>query len=257
MSYFKVTSEFLCFAALITALAAFVLPEGSTLKRGTDSSSSEETDELEESLEALNDMCMKNADQEAFERVVNRVLAVPGCVGEKVDLKKITEDIENLNAANRRQFFSTYCPQLNDSLTCLDAATAEVRKCIDDDLKELYDLTNHQLIPKALQIACKNDGEIFFLGMDKIELCFTSIADNQTGCFANMSNSTDELNINTLGPKECTEVAGLRQCVQNHLNDCKLDGLMELVDLFYQSFIKMTPCENYIPSDDDNRISQQ
>lgn len=229
-----------CFATIITALSALMLPE-------TDDSFIEAIPGLYRRVQAManlywemNAHCLnQTGNHETAERIEQLSSAALLCEEHyKRDLDEFFASFGRVKRSKLPALFTRYCPTLNGAVGCLAAPLEETRKCADD--KELYDTVVHEMLPEALRIACKNDGEIFSLPWKK---CARKIKHRGAGCFRVLSEDTANMDPYEYGPDQCDELASVRKCVQKKLTTCKGGRLLEVFDLFYQLLVKLSPCE--------------
>uniref|UniRef100_A0A8D8BAM9 (northern house mosquito) hypothetical protein n=1 Tax=Culex pipiens TaxID=7175 RepID=A0A8D8BAM9_CULPI len=209
----------------------------------TESKSSEESGELTEFLGEVESSCRKmTGSNETYEMMVLHAALVPLCIISKLDIESFSTDLDNLDETNRTEFFPKYCPQLHDSLSCLEPVTAELRKCLDPEEVEVLDVIVNML-PEGLNLACKDNGQIFF--MDDSSKCLDKFAGYVKKCAAKVSKTTEAVDLSNYGPKQCNELAEVRECFEQKTAGCKGPRLTDIFDLFYRPILKATPCKSH------------
>lgn len=211
-----------------------------------ESKSSEESGELAEFLGEVESSCRKlTGSNETYEMMVLNAALVPLCVISKLDIESFSTDLDNLDETNRTEFFPKYCPQLHDSLSCLQPVTAELRKCLDPEEVEVLDVIVNML-PEGLNLACKDNGQIFFMDDSDFNECSDKFVGYVEKCADKISNTTDAMNLSSYGPKQCDELSQVRECFEQQMVECKAPKLIEIFDLFYRPMVKASPCKNLI-----------
>ncbi|XP_058818470.1 27 kDa hemolymph protein-like [Topomyia yanbarensis] len=232
-------------AALVAASIAGRIPP--TEK---DNSSSEESGETNEALNEIRAACQKNTgSNETFDQILSDIGLVPLCAVEKLDVDGFTTDLDSLSNATRKQFFAKYCPQLEDSISCLNPALNKFRSCLEQEDTEIIDIL-FNLLPEAVRFICRNDGEIFFMNDRNFYQCFDKAGDYASECIDKISNSTEAMDLSHYGAKQCGELADVRECFQSKLDECQAPRLIDVFDLFYRPLMKSSPCKRFIVFDE-------
>lgn len=209
-------------------------------------SSSEESGEMAELLSEVESSCRKmTGSNETYEKLVASSYMIPICVMSKLDLESFSNDLDNLDESTRAEFFPKYCPQLHDSLSCLEPATAEIRKCLDPEEIEVLDIIVN-ILPEGLNLACKDNGQIFFMDDVNFDECGNKFVNHVEKCADKISNATEAMDLSNYGQKQCDELAQVRECFEQQLVECKAPRLMDIFDLFYRPMVKASPCKNFI-----------
>uniref|UniRef100_A0A182SFY5 DUF19 domain-containing protein n=1 Tax=Anopheles maculatus TaxID=74869 RepID=A0A182SFY5_9DIPT len=103
------------------------------------------------------------------------------------------------------------------------------------------------MLPDAVELICKNDGEIFFkLDEPKYSECFYKMPDFYVECVSIINaTDTDDWDISHLSRDQCGQLTGFRECVKSKVDICKAPDLISVYDLFHNTLFRMTPCRNY------------
>lgn len=118
-------------------------------------------------INILERQCLqRTGSTETFELLMAGFSFVPICFAAHLDLEGLIDDLEVLNGTNRVEFFDTYCPQANESLQCVNPMLELFRKCWDGEELAFLDIMIN-LLPEALDLICKDHGEIFFSNNDR------------------------------------------------------------------------------------------
>lgn len=221
------------------------------LPSSIDSSSSEET--TMELIGSLERQCLeRTGSPETFEKLVAGFTFAPMCFAGHLDLDGLISGFDGLDDSNRVQYFDTYCPQLNQSLQCVNPLFDLLRKCWDGEELAVWD-TMFNIVPEALNLICKDHGEIFFrLDSPEYEKCVASFEDYAVECSGKISNSTETMYLSRLNKEQCYELREFRNCVAEKLNICKASAIIELTDVFYRPLIKASSCVKYIDLEPNN-----
>ncbi|XP_062705379.1 uncharacterized protein LOC134287509 isoform X1 [Aedes albopictus] len=213
---------------------------------------SEETMELIESLEK---QCLqRTGSSETFEKLVAGYTFAPMCFAGYLDLDGLDSGFDELDDSNRVQYFDTYCPQLNQSLQCVNPMFDLLRKCWDGEELAFWDIM-FNMVPEALNLICKDHGEILFrLGRPDYDMCKTRFEDYAVECTDKISNYTETMKLSKLNEDQCYELREFRNCAAEKLNICKGSGIIELADVFYKPLMKASSCAKYIDSEPNNPV---
>ncbi|XP_019536532.2 uncharacterized protein LOC109407823 isoform X1 [Aedes albopictus] len=239
-------------ARLILVTLAVAIYAASAVDGSPTSSSSEETMEVIESLER---QCLqRTGSSETFEKLVAGFTFAPMCFAGHLDLDGLISGFDELNDSNRVQYFDTYCPQLNQSLQCVNPLFDLLRKCWDGEELAIWDIM-FNMVPEALNLICKDHGEIFFrLDRPEYSMCVTRFEDYAVECAGKISNSTETMHLSKLNEEQCYELREFRSCVAQKLDICKASGIIELADVFYKPLMKASSCAKYIDLEPNNPV---
>ncbi|XP_055608426.1 27 kDa hemolymph glycoprotein-like [Uranotaenia lowii] len=218
-------------------------------------SSEEDSNEADEMLSGFRSKCQKKlGSNETFGNILTESELLPNCMLGLIDLMGLEREIENLTAEieTRKAFFRKYCPQVQKSMKCLEPVTKEVRKCMDRDDAELFDVVT-RAIPEALNLICKNDGALLFSD-DGFTECKDNIIIYLGECANLIQNTTAALDIATYDRKLCEDLAAARSCFSDKLDSCRGSSWMQIFDLFYGPVVKTSPCKKFIKLEQTNLV---
>ncbi|XP_058818474.1 27 kDa hemolymph protein-like isoform X2 [Topomyia yanbarensis] len=216
--------------------------QGSTTAR-INSQDTRKTSGFEDDIRAT--CWKKTGSHESFNEIQSILESVPGCVEEKMDVERFPNDTKSLSMATRKKFFAKYCPQLQDSIVCFTPVIDKFRTCLEKNETQLLDIVVN-VVPDAIRLICRNDGEIFFMNNRSFFPCFESMGDYANECLGRISKSTDAMDLSKYGAKQCGEIAEMRECLGTKLNECNAPRMLDVIDLFYRPVMKSTPCKRYI-----------
>ncbi|XP_055621071.1 uncharacterized protein LOC129765171 [Toxorhynchites rutilus septentrionalis] len=235
--------------AVLLILAVFIAVSDSRIPKYDDSSSSEEEHTSVENSEVdfiseLRSMCLKRTgSNDTFDPLMTAVQNGAMCFAKKLDVDEFFGHAENLTSANRVQFFTTYCPQMREAISCLSPAAIVIRKCLNEDGQELLDILM-SVLPRAVDLTCKNHGEIFFNDVN-LSKCFDNINEYIGNC---MSGGFSQLTLGAMSinskRKQCEDLALMRRCLATRLNNCKSPRLIDFFDLLYRPLIRSSECKH-------------
>nr|ABF18223.1 hemolymph protein-like protein [Aedes aegypti] len=205
------------------------------------------SDEGQEVIESLERQCLQlTGSTETFEKLVAGFSFAPMCFAGHLDLEGLAADIIELNDSNRAKFFGTYCPQMNESLQCINPLFELLRTCWDGEDLAIMDIM-YNMIPEALNLMCKDHGEIFFrLEGPEYNKCVEKFDDYTAECSGKISNSTETMYLSKLDEGQCRELGDFRGCIAEKLQICKAPGIIDLIDIFYKPMVKASSCAKYI-----------
>uniref|UniRef100_A0A8D8BSK7 27 kDa hemolymph glycoprotein n=1 Tax=Culex pipiens TaxID=7175 RepID=A0A8D8BSK7_CULPI len=143
------------------------------------------------------------------------------------------------------EFGFRYCPQVKNSMRCITQVTDMVRKCVEPERIALYD-TFVSTIPQAVDLICKNDGELIFVDGPNFKECSKKLPRYLDDCSSNIASFADTMDLAAYGEYQCTELDKVRQCYKKELADCRVPRMIELFDLFYRPVVKASPCKDFI-----------
>ncbi|KXJ73107.1 hypothetical protein RP20_CCG016524 [Aedes albopictus] len=125
-------------------------------------SSSEELSDFKEYITQIQTMCYEKTNStETFQNLLVSMYGVPLCIQATVDLPTLMNDVSDLDASTRHELFPKYCSQIRSALVCLDPPKEEFRKCLDPNDAVILDSVVNAM-PEAIDLLCKNEGEILF-----------------------------------------------------------------------------------------------
>uniref|UniRef100_A0A8D8H852 (northern house mosquito) hypothetical protein n=1 Tax=Culex pipiens TaxID=7175 RepID=A0A8D8H852_CULPI len=215
----------------------------STAQDSDESDSSVDYEELAKYLDLLGPSCLRlTGSNNTYEQLVINSVYVPLYLSSKLDVADFQRDLKTLDESNREKFFPKYCHQLHKSLSVLEPVTTGLRKSLDPEEVELLDILIDKL-PEAINLACKDNGQIFF--MDDSSKCLDKFAGYVKKCAAKVSKTTEAVDLSNYGPKQCNELAEVRECFEQKTAGCKGPRLTDIFDLFYRPILKATPCKSH------------
>ncbi|XP_055626582.1 uncharacterized protein LOC129768749 [Toxorhynchites rutilus septentrionalis] len=146
----------------------------------------------------------------------------------------IQDKVNGSNTSDREQFSASYCPQMREAIGCLSPAIDEIRKRLNEDGLEMVEILMN-FISQAIELACKNKGEIFFdHGVDQ-------------NCRHNLGKGLEScLSIGFTKQTQCDDLVKMRKCLVTKLNECNASRLMEFFDLLYQPLRKTVDCKHIL-----------
>ncbi|XP_062552756.1 uncharacterized protein LOC134217924 [Armigeres subalbatus] len=217
--------------------------------------SSSQSQESGEFIESLERQCLlRTGSADTFEQLVVGFAFVPICIAGHLDFDGLNSDLGGLDETNRVQFFDTYCPQVNQSLQCINPVLGQLRKCFEGEELGVLDILINML-PEAVNLICKDHGEIFFrLEGPEYEKCMQNFEGYAVECSGKISNATEALDLSKFGEEHCRELSDFRTCIADKLEICKAPGIIDLFDLFYKPVVKSTSCVKYINLDERNAV---
>lgn len=151
---------------------------------------------------------------------------------------------------------------MKNSLRCITQVTDMVRQCVEPDRIALYD-TFVSTIPEAVDLICKNDGELIFgkfgntiinslnniwiytaVDGPNFKECSKKLPRYLDDCSSHIASFADTMDLAAYGEYQCTELDKVRQCYKKELADCRAPRMIELFDLFYRPVVKASPCKD-------------
>lgn len=246
--------------ALVTVALAMPSPQKNGIGAMFDSSSQESSEE--DVMQEIGEMCRNNSgSDEAFRKLSEAMQKSMMCAMSAIDVDNLVSDIDTLSKDTRSTFFPRYCPQLRTASSCLKDVVGAAKPCLEDDDFVIVDALSG-IIPDAIELICKNDGDILFKMDDpKYKECIDKLGDTMMECITPFAAETDNWDISHLTQDQCGTLFGFRQCVQRKLNVCKAPDLISVYDLFHNTLFRMTPCRNYsgpskVTEIDNNTINE-
>uniref|UniRef100_A0A2M3ZCM5 Putative secreted protein n=1 Tax=Anopheles braziliensis TaxID=58242 RepID=A0A2M3ZCM5_9DIPT len=215
---------------------------------------SRESSESPESIEApmpdffqkISEQCRNNTGSddaflvfmESFENAFKCVL--------KIDVDRFKTDFNQLTNATRTAFFTKYCAEARPLVSCFDDMPASVRPCVKEN-EFKYMEAFFESIPKTLDLACKNNGEIIFNMVDATRLkCFQENAKHISVCVDTYTESglwNDDWN-SELNQDKCSTLTNYRKCLMVPLDTCDLSDLIGIYDVSMNAMLRLSPCAN-------------
>ncbi|XP_035788743.1 27 kDa glycoprotein-like isoform X1 [Anopheles albimanus] len=174
----------------------------------------------------------------------------------KFDVESFKNDFDQLTNATRTAFFTKYCSEARPLVSCFDGVLVSSRPCVKESgfkvIQAFYDS-----IPKALDLVCKNDGEIIFKMKDETrKKCFAQEGKQISVCIntytrsvlwnfllPNMELPIIQWNYEVTQDK-CGTLTSYRQCLKEPLDACDLSDLISIYDVPMNAMLSLTPCAN-------------
>lgn len=247
----KTSATVVCFVVgIMAATIAKNLPgDNNQIDRST--SSSEELSDFKEYITQIQTMCYEKTNStETFQNLLVSMYGVPLCLQATVDLPSLMNDVSDLDASTRHELFPKYCSQIRSALVCLDPPKEEFRKCLDPNDAVILDSVVNAM-PEAIDLLCKNDGEILFKDDANYNVCMDKYSNYATECATLVSNETDLMEVSKFGRPQCNELFNVRNCMEGKFNECNGPQVMQVFDVFWRAFIRNTPCKNFVTSAKD------
>ncbi|XP_049546573.1 27 kDa glycoprotein-like [Anopheles darlingi] len=197
-------------------------------------------------FQKLGEQCRNNTgSDDAFMALMQSFENVSRCVL-KFDVESFKTDFEQLTNATRTAFFTKYCSEARPLISCLDGVLVSSRPCLMESGFKIIKVF-FESIPEALDLMCKNDGEIIFRMKDETrKKCFAQKGDQLQACVNTFTNSTiwnDDWNIE-LTPEKCSTLASYRECLKDQMDACDLSDIISLYDVSMNAMLRLTPCGN-------------
>uniref|UniRef100_A0A182Q0X9 Secreted protein n=1 Tax=Anopheles farauti TaxID=69004 RepID=A0A182Q0X9_9DIPT len=149
------------FGVGVLFLVATASPVSETSVATADSTENS-SEELNGMFKEVEEMCRNNnATDDAYKHVLASFGQTIFCGASTINLNQLVLDAQTLNNETRKTFFPRYCPQLRNGYSCIQSLVEDFEPCLDEDdftiVRALVDI-----VPDALKLFCKNDGEVLF-----------------------------------------------------------------------------------------------
>ncbi|XP_050092221.1 27 kDa glycoprotein-like [Anopheles aquasalis] len=230
---------------LFIGLALFLVCDGSPLSHESSDPDEMYTAGMPGFAKRLFKECKKNTGSIfAFAAVMEAYANSTMCLSQ-FDGQSFMMAVDQLTDATRTAFFSKYCAEARTLFSCFDAVQASSRPCLNErDFNLLKGVTNS--IPKALDLVCKNDGEIIYkLKSEKNQVCFMQKVDQLKMCVSTFETSWNyDWNAAELTKDQCSVITSYRQCMKEQLDACNLSDALRIFDIVKDAFLLQTPCVN-------------
>uniref|UniRef100_T1DHR6 Putative secreted protein n=1 Tax=Anopheles aquasalis TaxID=42839 RepID=T1DHR6_ANOAQ len=228
---------------LFIGLSLLAVCDGSAL-----SSESSESDEHEVGgmLGEVRKQCKRNTGSNAAFSVVMEALEKSmDCVAD-FDNKNFKIDYNELTNASRGTFFGKYCPKLRSLVSCQDSMLAAVQPCLKKGTFNIVQAV-YNSIPEALELVCKNDGEIIMNLKDpQRRECLEQKAQQISTCFYTFAEGRSrDFDFLELTQEECSSFTNFRQCLKNPLHPCDMSDFVSILDIPMNAILPVTPCVNH------------
>ncbi|XP_058125887.1 27 kDa glycoprotein-like isoform X1 [Anopheles coustani] len=184
---------------------------------------------------------------EAYITLVKAMRSAIKCVKTSVDLENFMSDVDTISNATRNTFFPKYCPQLKRAGPCLGDVVKATRPCMNDIIfKNVRAVAS--MYPDAVDLVCKTDGEIIFkLAEPKYKECVEKLSDNVNECSVPFAVLRENWDISNLTETQMGTFSGLRQCMEDKLNDCEAPDLIGVYDMFHSTLFRLATSYNVRP----------
>ncbi|ETN61235.1 hypothetical protein AND_007111 [Anopheles darlingi] len=166
----------------------------------------------------------------------------------RIEFEELWSDLQLITNETRKSFFEEYCPQLRMFNICLSAIVDNLKPCY----KEIeYNVPRElaSVVPAAVELLCKDDGEIFFRAIDyghRME-CLRDWDAKVKGCFTIFEEMQPVYSF-LLTQEQCSMFTSFRQCL-NEKNEraeegCQISPVATIYDLFYNALFRSGGCRN-------------
>ncbi|XP_050097045.1 27 kDa glycoprotein-like [Anopheles aquasalis] len=210
------------------------------------SSNSNELNGMANILGEIREQCIKNTgSDEAFDGFMISSQLAMMCVG-NIDIENFLIDIFQLTNATRGTFFPKYCQEMRSIVSCLNEMLPGMQPCLKESSFQIADAFIESL-PEALDLACKNDGEVIMKLEDKDRKeCIKPNADQFWECGDMLTNGIDNaFDLFKLNLDHCSELTSYRECINEQLEPCDLLDIVNIFDIPINAILPLTPCANH------------
>uniref|UniRef100_A0A182QCY9 Secreted protein n=1 Tax=Anopheles farauti TaxID=69004 RepID=A0A182QCY9_9DIPT len=174
-------------------------------------------------------------------------LAVRRCLKNTLDVVQLNEDSMRLDVGNQRDILSRHCPKLFEAVKCFDPFMDMVKGCVSAESYEIFQALR-SWFEDILNYLCEDNGANIVYDKEKHDSCTREINRHIITCAAENLIATPELNRKALSEESCSALATAKDCLLGKLKEC--DVFANGARLFYENFIQITSCKNFIPKTD-------
>ncbi|XP_058122055.1 uncharacterized protein LOC131282100 [Anopheles ziemanni] len=174
-------------------------------------------------------------------------LAVRQCLKEKLNVVQLNEDSMRMDIDNQHDILGRHCPDLFEGVKCFDPFVSMVQGCVNTESFEIFQALRGWF-QGILEYLCENNGANVVYDKNKHDNCTHEINKYIITCAAEHVVLSPELNRKTLTQENCNSLATAKDCLLGKLKDCSV--FANGARLFYENFIQITSCKNYIPKSD-------
>uniref|UniRef100_A0AAG5DAC9 Uncharacterized protein n=1 Tax=Anopheles atroparvus TaxID=41427 RepID=A0AAG5DAC9_ANOAO len=175
----------------------------------------------------------------------NSWLAVRRCLKQTLDVVQLNEDSMRMDIDNQQVILGRHCPQLFEGVKCFDPFVEMVKGCVNADSFEIFQALR-RWFQDILEYLCENNGANISYDKQKHDNCTGEINKYIITCAAEHIIATPQLNRKTLSEEHCSALATAKDCLLGKLKDCSV--FANGARLFYENFIRITSCKNFIPN---------
>ncbi|XP_058125888.1 27 kDa hemolymph glycoprotein-like isoform X2 [Anopheles coustani] len=193
-------------------------------------------------------ICRRNSgSDDAYIALTEAIGTAIVCVMSSVDVKHFISDVDTISNETRGTLFPKYCPQLKRAGPCLGDVVKATRPCMNDIIfKNVRAVAS--MYPDAVDLVCKTDGEIIFkLAEPKYKECVEKLSDNVNECSVPFAVLRENWDISNLTETQMGTFSGLRQCMEDKLNDCEAPDLIGVYDMFHSTLFRLATSYNVRP----------
>uniref|UniRef100_A0A182WJK7 Uncharacterized protein n=1 Tax=Anopheles minimus TaxID=112268 RepID=A0A182WJK7_9DIPT len=171
-------------------------------------------------------------------------LGVRRCLRNTLDVVRLNEDSMRLDLGNQEEILSRHCPNLFEGVKCFNPFMDMVKGCVNAESYEIFQAL-HNWFHDILEYLCENNGVHIEYDKEKHDICTREINKYIITCAAEHLIATPEVNRKTLTEENCNALATAKDCLLGKLKNCGV--FANGARLFYENFIQITSCKNYIP----------
>ncbi|XP_040155435.1 uncharacterized protein LOC120895807 [Anopheles arabiensis] len=171
-------------------------------------------------------------------------LGVRRCLKNTLDVVQLNEDSMRLDIGNEEEILGRHCPKLYQGAKCFNPFMDMVKGCVSEESYEIFEALR-SWFHDILEYLCENNGANVEYDKQKHDTCTREINRHIITCAAENLIATPEVNRKTLSEENCNALAIAKDCLLKKLKDCGV--FANGARLFYENFIQITSCKNYIP----------
>ncbi|XP_050097049.1 27 kDa hemolymph glycoprotein-like [Anopheles aquasalis] len=188
--------------------------------------------------------CQNHTESDGvFMGIYRSVRMGDSCVG-RLKFEELWDDLQLITNETRKALFEEYCPQLRVFNICMNTIVDSLIPCFDD-IENNITREFVSVLPDAVQLFCKDDGEILSGGGEiakRLE-CVREREAKERNCFS-ILEQFKPIDTFVLTQEQCSIFTNFRQCFKEHVDACEISAVMSLYDLFYNAAFRSGACRN-------------
>lgn len=214
---------------------------------------------LSEGDEMLKEKCLKNGNNETYDRFVEGKEEFRKCVQDLFDFDKMKKEIEQSKPnGNLDEVFHKYCSQKPKLKGCIESFLNVSEPCFDESEKS-HKTTIMNVTMSIMNFVCYKDGDRIALfvaeggpecienNFDNVMKCVNETASSYTEDGSDMSEDLPQILPQLLlDEKQCTDINKVQKCIVNYLEKCKEPTPANIVGSMFDFVKKNTPCKKHM-----------
>ncbi|KAF6209616.1 hypothetical protein GE061_015364 [Apolygus lucorum] len=213
---------------------------------------------LNEGDDLLREKCLKNGNNETYEKVVEAKSEFSSCVKGLFDYEKMQKEIDKAKpTGDLDTVFRKYCRKSPELKGCVETFLNASEPCLDEE-ERAHKSVALNITDSMINFICFKEGDriALFIAEGGPE-CLESNVDPIQSClnetlsgYVEGKDLTEQVPELLLDEKQCGDLTKIQTCIVNHLEKCKEPTPANIVGSMFDFVKKNTPCKKFNKTND-------